>query len=96
MIEYYLVYFLVKVANTAIAAQAEGKSSDVKDQSSTKKSRGTSGAGNEKVVENGKAASGSANDGASQRWVVLYFSVTYSVSLIFFLIPVYQGANCHP
>ncbi|KAL9245989.1 hypothetical protein vseg_019578 [Gypsophila vaccaria] len=54
------------MANTSSAAQAEGKGSDVKDQSSAKKSRGNSGAGNEKTIENGKATSGSGNDGASQ------------------------------
>ncbi|KAK9678238.1 hypothetical protein RND81_11G198300 [Saponaria officinalis] len=54
------------IANTSSAVQAEGKNADVKDQSSAKKSRGNSGAGNEKAIETGKATSGSGNDGASQ------------------------------
>ncbi|XP_074275261.1 G-box-binding factor 1 [Silene latifolia] len=53
------------IVNTS-APQAEGKSSDVKDQSSAKKSRANSSAGNDKTIETGKATSGSANDGASQ------------------------------
>lgn len=52
---------------TAGAPETDGKNSDVKDQTSAKKSKGNSG--NEKATETGKATSGSGNEGGSQRWV---------------------------
>lgn len=54
----------------------EGKGPDGKERASTKKPKGTAGtaglAGG-KVVESGKATSGSGNDGASQRCADLCF-----------------------
>ncbi|CAO2830258.1 unnamed protein product [Amaranthus hypochondriacus] len=49
---------------TAGAPETDGKNSDVKDQTSAKKSKGNSG--NEKATETGKATSGSGNEGGSQ------------------------------
>lgn len=60
-----LFYFPLK---TPIAAptntDAETKGPEVKDRASAKKSKGSSGS---KAAEVGKAASGSGNDGVSQR-----------------------------
>lgn len=52
--------------NGTSGAETDGKHSDAKDQTSSKKSKGNSGGANEKVAETGKSASGSGNEGVSQ------------------------------
>jgi hypothetical protein len=72
-----------------INAELEGKGPDGKDRASAKKSKGTS-VSLGKAGESAKAASGSGNDGASQRYknlgVVLdllltYFCISFSLAL---------------
>lgn len=84
----------------------EGKGPDGKERASTKKPKGTAGnaglAGG-KVVESGKATSGSGNDGASQRCAVgflfltifRFFSSFYICSIEDFLrtLPCYLTVN---
>lgn len=54
----------------------EGKVPNGKDRASAKKTKGTSGG---KAGESGKAASGSGNDGASQRLIKLKFIGDFSL-----------------
>lgn len=61
--------------------ELEGKGPDVKDRASAKKSKGTSGVGG-KAGEGGKAASGSGNDGVSQRFVPSGFRFFNNMSFL--------------
>lgn len=68
------------------ATETEGKSSDVKDKGlvKSKGSSGNTGLASGKSGDGGKAASGSANDGASQRCAVYYLQIyPYPLSLFF-------------
>ncbi|KAL2905591.1 G-box-binding factor 1 [Bienertia sinuspersici] len=61
--------------NTTSAAETEGKNPDAKDHNSAKKTKGNTGVGNEKAVETGKATSGSGNEGASHRGLLVKLEV---------------------
>lgn len=59
-----ILFFLQTPTSAQNNVDHEVKGTDGKDRGATKKSKGTSGS---KVGESGKVASGSGNDGGSQR-----------------------------